>query len=386
MSNLPMKRMLLAIFSALFLSASAQITVTSASFPASGDTLKFVTDISPSASLNAASAPGGNQLWDFSSLQNSQTDEIVYQPASAGVYSMSFPSADLVLIGQTGETYYNVTNTKFEVLGFAGSDPAGFGLNVLAKFAPAFSERTSPLNFFDVSQQQTNLSLPFSTAALPDSLFGGALALVDSIRVRTTTSRLGVVDGWGNCKIPSGQYPVLRLKRTDYTTTALDVKVPFLGWVDLATLSGGAGGGLGGFIGTDTTITYRFYNNVEKEEIAVATMSNDLSTVETVRFKDNETTAAPEPFGTPNGAGIQAYPNPAVEYVRFDCSNLPQDDYTLKIYNIIGKVIWKEQYTMAGTRSIRIELESFKKGTYLYSLVSSKGNIIGTKRLVVLKP
>lgn len=385
MSNLPMKRMLLALFSALFLSASAQITVTSATFPASGDTLKFATDNAPGGSLNAASGPGGNQLWDFSSLQVSQTNEVVYQPASAGVHSIDFPGAELVVIGDAGETYFNVTNTKLEVLGYAGADPTGFGLNVLAKFGPAFSERRSPLNFFDILQQETNLSLPFSTEALPDSLFQNLPFSLDSIRVLTNTNRLEVVDGWGDCKIPGGQYPVLRVKRTDLTTTGLEIKIPFLGWQNVLNFIGN-GSTLGGLIGTDTTITYRFYNNVEKEEIAVATMSNDLSTVDAVRFKNNETTAAPEPFGTPNGAGIQAYPNPAVEYVRFDCSNLPQDDYTLKIYNIIGKVIWKEQYTMVGTKSIRIELESFKKGTYLYSLVSSKGNIIGTKRLVVLKP
>jgi dihydroorotate dehydrogenase len=50
-----------------------------------------------------------------------------------------------------------------------------------------------------------------------------------------------VVDGYGTCQIPGGTYPVLRQKRTDYTTTALDVLVPFLGWVDLSTIIGGGG-------------------------------------------------------------------------------------------------------------------------------------------------
>jgi hypothetical protein len=35
---------------------------------------------------------------------------------------------------------------------------------------------------------------------------------------------------------------------------------------------------------------------------------------------------------------------------------------------------------------VTLELQDFRKGTYLYSLVDSKGNIVGTKRLVVLKP
>ena len=379
--------MLLAVFSALCFSAYSQITVTSATFPIAGDTFHIALDDAPTG-INVATPPGGSQLWDFTGLQVSSTSETVFRPANAGMNSIYFPGADLVVIGQTGETYYNVTNDKVEVLGYAGADPAGLGLNVLAKFSPAVIERKSPLAFFDISQQSTDLSLPFSTAQLPDSLFQGFPA-PDSIRVRLYTQRLNVVDGWGTCQIPGGSYPVLRQKRTDYTTRNLDVYIssPFpLGWIDIAQfIPPGSGGPLTNFLGTDTTVTYRFYSGTEKEEIAVATMNNDLSAVENVQFKNNLTTGTSDE-NSPGSANIQAHPNPAVEWVRFDCSNLPQDKYTLKIFNIVGKVVWKENYSLSGNKSIKLELEAFKKGTYLYSLLDSRGNTIGTKRLVVLKP
>lgn len=374
--------MLLAVFSALCFGATAQITVTSATFPAAGDTLLYLIDDSP-VNLNVATPPGGNQLWDFSTLQIGQAVETAYRPASQGMNSLSFPGAELVIIGQTGETYFNVTANKFEAMGYSGGDPAGLGLNVLAKFNPVVVERSSPLNFFDITSQSTNLSLPFATDQLPDSLFAGAPFTPDSIRVRLNTQRLEVVDGWGTCQIPGGSYPVLRQKRTEYTTTNLDVYLGFLGWVDISQLGGG---GFSDFLGTDTTITYRFISGTEKEEIAVATMSNDLSSVELVRFKNNGISDAPEPGLSPGSANIQAHPNPAVEFVNFNCSNLPRDNYTLKIYNIVGKVIWKGDYALSGNRVIYLELDDFKKGTYLYSLSDGKGNIIGTKRLVVLKP
>lgn len=381
-----MRRMLLALFTALCFSSSAQITITAATFPAVGDTFKIAFDMNPPTSINPATAPGGNQLWDFTGLDVSQTDEIIYQSADAGVNSMSFPGGDLAVIGANGETFYNITNTQFQTLGYAGADPANLGIQVMAKFSPAIIERRAPLNFFDFNAQTANLNLPFSTDQLPPALLAGLPIQPDSIRVRISTNRLEVVDGWGICQIPGGSYPVLRQKRTDYTTTGLDVKVPFLGWIDLSTLIGsGGGGGLGNFIGTDTTLTYRFYSGTEKQEIAVATMSNDLSTVESVRYLNNETVAAPE-VDAPGAANIQAFPNPAVERVRFDCTNLPAEEYTLKIFNIIGKVVWKQNYVITGNRSVILELEDFRKGTYLYSLIDSKGNIIGTKRLVVLKP
>ncbi len=377
--------MLLAVFSIFCLSTYAQITVTSATFPVAGDTLKFAVDNSPFG-LSVATPPGGSQLWDFTALEASQVSETVYRPASAGSNVSNFPGADLVIIGQAGETYFNVTNNAFEALGYAGDDPAGFNLDVVAKFSPPVAERKSPLQFFDISQQTTDLSLPFSTEDLPDDIFQGAPFTPDSIRVRINNQRLDVVDGWGTCQIPGGTYPVLRQKRTEYTTTNLDVYIssPFpLGWVDISQF----GGNLSDFVGTDTTITYRFVSGTEKEEIAVATMSNDLSEVEAVRFKNNGLVVdVDDPGVSPGSANIQAHPNPAVESVRFKCTNLRQDQYTLKIFNIVGKVVWKNTYYINGAFDITLDLEDFKKGTYLYSLADSKGNIIGTKRLVVLKP
>lgn len=380
-----MRRMLLAFFSALCISSSAQITITAATFPVAGDTFKIAYDMNPN-NIQAATPPGGNQLWDFTGLQTTQSDVLIYRPASAGVHSMSFPGTELTTITPNAETYYNITNTQFQITGYAGLAPANLGIQVLANYSPSIIERRAPLNFFDVNTQNSALTLPFSTEQLPDTLFSGIPFVPDSFRIRLNTNRLDVVDAWGICQIPGGSYPVLRLKRTSMTSTGFDVKVPFLGWVDLSTLLGGGGGTpIGNFIGTDTTVTYHFLNGTERQEIAVATMNSDLSQVQSVEFKDNAIVADFEAYA-PGAANIQAFPNPAVERVRFDCTNLPSEEYTLKIFNIIGKVVWKQNYMISGNRSMTLELEDFRKGTYLYSLVDSKGNIVGTKRLVVLKP
>lgn len=384
-----MKRMLLAAFSALCLGASAQITVTNATFPVAGDTLHYATDDIP-VGINPATAPGGNQTWIFTGLQEDNSDEFAYQTAGSGMNSMDYPGADLVIIGAAGESYFNVTANKLELLGFAGGDPTGLGLNINAHFSPAMIERRAPLSFFDIFNQTANLRLTFPTDQPPlDSIFSGLPVNIDSLRVSVQTIRQEVVDGWGNCQIPGGNYPVLREKRTDYATTGLElyvVLIPGFGnWVDASAFIPTGGGGLGSLIGTDTTVTYHFISGTEKEDIAIATMSPDLSEVVSMQYKKNETTAAPE-LNAPGGAGISAFPNPAIDWVRFDYTNLPKDEYTLKIFNIIGKVVWKANYHLVGTHYFRVELDNFKKGTYLYSLTDKKGTVIGTKRLVVLKP
>ncbi|MBC7773959.1 MAG: T9SS type A sorting domain-containing protein [Phycisphaerae bacterium] len=381
-----MKRMLLApVLSALCTLATAQITITNATFPAAGDSLVYCVDNAP-LGLTPFTTPGIAQTWDFSTLQKEDTLSVVYSPAALGIHAADYPGADLVILGQAGETYFNVTNTKFEALGYAGADPAGLGLNVVTKFSPPVYERYAPMNFFDIKSQSSFIGVAFSTDQPPlDSIFANLPVNVDSLRVRINTERLQVVDAWGTVAIPGGSYPVLREKRTDYTTTGMDLYVVIFGfgtWVDAGTVLGG-GGGLG--LGTDTTVTYHFFSDTEKEEIAMATMSNDLSTVESIRFKNNATVPTIEPVSAFTG-GIQAFPNPAVEWVRFDCVNLTPGDYTLKIFNIIGKCVWKKNYTLSGTTSFRVELDDFKKGTYIYSLVDKQGNSVGTKRLVVLKP
>ncbi|MCA0238558.1 MAG: T9SS type A sorting domain-containing protein [Bacteroidetes bacterium] len=381
-----MRRMLLALFSALCISSSAQITITASTFPVAGDTFRIAIDMNPT-NIQAITPPGGNQLWDFSSLQIDQTNEVIYQPASAGVHSMSFPGAELVTITPNAESYLNVTSTQFQSLGYAGVAANSFGIQVLAKYSPPITERKVPLNFFDLNPQEFNLTLPFSSDVLPDTLLSFLPIVPDSFRIRLTTNRTELTDGWGNCQIPGGNYEVLRIKRTDYISSGMDVKVPFLGWLDLSGLIGGGGGGtpIGNFIGTDTIVSYHFLSGTEHQEIAAVTLSNDQSSVQSVQFKNNAIVANNE-VDAPGAANIQAFPNPAVERVRFDCTNLPSEEYTLKIFNIIGKVVWKQNYAISGNRSMTLELEDFRKGTYLYSLVDSKGNIIGTKRLVVLKP
>lgn len=378
--------MLLAVFSALCVHASAQITVTAATFPAVGDTFRYALDLNVEGD-GYITPPGGSQVWNFTDLNREQTLETVYRDPKTGTQSASFPGAELLVVNAGGESYYNVTNNRVELLGYSGGDPANLGVNVLANFGPPIVERRSPMMFFDINQQTSDLTLPFSTDALPDTLIANipGAQFIDSIRVRINFQRLEVVDGWGTLQIPGMLMPepVLREKRTEYTTTNLDVH-SFLGWIPIPTTGGS--GGLLNFLGTDTTVSYRYYSNVHKEELAVVTLNNEQSAPERVRFKNiGNLTSLPEE-DAPGAAGVQAFPNPAIQWVRFDCTNLPADEYTLKIFNIVGKVVWKNTYTISGNRSIRVDLDDFKKGTYLYSLVDQNGVIIGTKRLVVVKP
>lgn len=359
----------------------AQISVTDATFPVLGDTLRLATDHSP-VGINALTPPGGNQAWDFSSLQADLTHEFVYKAASEGSASSSFPGADLfVTFDNDTEAYFNVTTNNFERLATLGPDPAGIGLTLLNVFNPPITERKAPLAFFDISQQSTGMLLPLHPAAFPTVFIQNLPVTVDSLRFRVAWSMLEVVDAWGTLTIPNGNFDVLRAKHTEYRESRLDAKVPPLGWLDITDIA--LNTGLAPGLGVDTTVTYHFYNNVAKEPIAVVTLDNGQSQAIQVVYKNVEVTTSVGDKPTPNDPVIWAYPNPATDYVCFECFNLPADTYALRLFDVTGRAVWSNTNLLPRNRSIRVELEHLEKGIYFYRLEDLKGRIVGANRLVV---
>ena len=379
-----MKSIILTVLSLLFVFViQAQITITDAYFPHAGDTLKTAFDGMPSGIV--INPPGGtiDQNWNFNSVQG-MSRQTIYRPASEGEASAEYPTADLfVPIDPVGETYYKITASTFELIGYQGLDPANLGISLLVHLDPTLIERTAPLNFIDFGVSHSAIIIPFSADVIPGDILDNLPIQPDSIRLRITIDRSNIVDGWGKLTIPGDTYDVLREKQIEEQETLLDVKFgtgPLSQWIPDIEIPGLD------FLGKDTITTYTFYNDAEKEAIAIVTVDNQNNDIiNTVEYKDNgiQTNIRYVNTGRPD---LIAYPNPAINDVRIDFFNLPTSDYTLKIYNILGIVVWEKKYSISGNRNEKISLTDLRKGTYLYSLVSDSGKIISTKRLMIMRP
>ena len=146
-----MKRKLLLLSCSCYLltALSAQITITNAYFPSAGDTLRTAVDALPSG-IDMLST-GGENMWDFTDLAGVMQQQVAIRPASDGEFFNEFPNAELVTGSanqSTGELYYNVTNSAYEVMGYVGPDPANFGLNIVAKLQPFCYRATSTYELF----------------------------------------------------------------------------------------------------------------------------------------------------------------------------------------------------------------------------------------------
>lgn len=362
----------------------AQITVTSATFPVAGDTLWFAIDNSPGTI--GSLTPPGPQDWDFTGLTKESTYNTVYRPANGGTVSAQLPDAELFAAGPFGtETYYNVTGTKFEQLAYYGIVPYDLVANNIFDYAPPLTERWAPLNFFDINASASGfleLFLPsdFSPVLILQLAAQTNNAQIDSMRYRVAISETAAVDAYGKLSIPSGTFDVLREKRTKYTETRIDCKIPPLGWLDLTDqcIQAGFFG-----LGVDTTYAYHFFNDVAKEPIAVVTLDNNQAFATQIVFKN---TAPPiiNSVGDKSRAvpTVSISPNPASDEVVFELKNLLPGSYRMAIFDETGRVVFEKIAQLNTQQTEQIGLSQHGPGVYFFNLFDENGRMLCGEKLV----
>jgi hypothetical protein len=351
-------------------------------FPAPGDTLFSVFDQAPEGV--AITPPGGAQTWDFSGLQNDFTRLREVKAASEGALFAQFPGTEVLFPqGVNAEGYYNVADDRYELVGYAGQDPLGQGLEVVARFSPPYVERWAPLQFFDIRSTSSSLLFTVATDDIPGGIFDNLPVSPDSIRVRVAIQRTDVVDGWGNVTIPGNHtYEALREKRTEYRNVRLDAKVNPLPWFDITDLA------LQNLpiegLGQDTIVRYHFWAKDVKEAVAVITAETDGQTIVDVEYKgDPLLSSAPDP-APPAPGRLALAPNPASGQTWASLTGLAPDFYTLQLIALDGRVM--RQYLYAATQNTqaeRLSLEGLTPGLYLCRLLDAAGKAISVEKLVV---
>ncbi|MCB0532365.1 MAG: hypothetical protein H6574_06915 [Lewinellaceae bacterium] len=276
--------------------ASAQIVINNPVFPVVGDTLHYIFGNQAGAINQIFTPPGGPQAWDLSGLQPSQSwNQIMKNPAT-GSASGSFPGASIVFnpLSSNDQVYLQVTGSQVLDMGYYGLDPIGLGLTLLFDRIPDLEQSWAPMDFFAFMphQSSSNVLTAFDAPIAPPILLN-LVPTADSFRIRITQQRISSIDAFGTLAIPGGTFDVLRKKQTEYRSTAVDVKVAPLGWIDISTIGGQPLLPLG----TDTITTFHFLNDVSKEAIAICTLNTAQNTVTNVQYK---MTSIPPPNAGPD--------------------------------------------------------------------------------------
>lgn len=360
----------------------SQVTINNSVIPMRGDSLERMQDNQPVGI--SIGIPGAGQIWDFSSLQGPFITTTIVRRPEEGVNFLSFPQADVLIKEGNVESYYQSSQTDYSLLGVAAPLAQLQLNNVAGKYTPPLPVISTPINYQASYSQNSNLRIAFSTMSLPAELINQLPLQPDSMRLNQANIVSSVADAWGKLKLPIGEFDVLRVRRQVNITSRVEALLPLIGWLDVTTILEPM---IGDFLEDQEIVTYEYYANNVKGPVAIVTMDQDnaneinnvsffagkLST--SVRYRDN------------GRADAYAYPNPSMGYLRIQMVNMPEDSYTIYVYNILGKEIYRKNNIKAsGSKIIELGLYDQPKGTYLFSIKNSRGQNLMSKRFILIKP
>jgi hypothetical protein len=192
------------------LSTNAQITIDSADLGSIGDQLIIATDTSVSGKT-ISPASNVTQIFDYTSLSVSSTGNIDFL-APAGIPGASnFPNSNIAIF--TGNQYiYGIkSNTDFNIDGLYGN-LFGAGVVGALDFDPNRLLMPFPLDYSD-----TYLSGSLTDTIVEDTITG----IFDSLRLKSNTQIVSLVDAFGTLNLPTISESVLRKYDVEVTTDSL---------------------------------------------------------------------------------------------------------------------------------------------------------------------
>jgi hypothetical protein len=378
------KIFLILMTTSLCISASAQLTLTAATyFPNAGDTLRMLTASANTITNIVMTAPSATQqTWNYTFLRSPTripTTQTFLNATTDTAAQSAFPGVDLITqqgMGGTQTACYNKTLTRFELMGFKGFRLQALNMNLNPTFSPFVPERRAPL-IYNTGNNNLRYSflIEFPASMLPDSLLAALPIRPDSLRVNFATIRTDRVDAWGTMQIPGGTFDVLRERRFTIDETRLEMKVNLLRmWIDITPIlfSGVAQGNPS----RDTTVSYYFWSNTAKEPIVVANMNPTLDSAKSVQYKYFPVS----PIENVSAANdkIKIYPNPA--YSEFYLEILEQGTYVVTLTDALGRVVSTQ--TIENTGINIVPISNLQSGIYWVMVQKSTGERLISKSFV----
>lgn len=357
-----------------------QITLSNGSFPYINDTLVTATDNMPSISFDSNQT--GEQVWDFQDLVAPFSTELIFDDPVNSTAAEDFPGANVFVatIGDV-ENYYQVTGSEILNLGYYGDDPLGLGFNAVVKYSPPVVERRAPMTYGDSFTSESNALIPFSAEDIPFGILDSLPISPDSFRVSINRVVEDIVDGYGSVNLAIGSFSVLKVRKVQLVTVKLEAKVPFFNWQDITDIVG-----LGDVLGSSEVVSHHFFTNTAKEALVELFMNPDNpDEVQSVSFKSGGVIAALDPMSW-SLPSAYVYPNPVYFDAKFEFLNIPEGEYELAIYNIIGNKVLGQELVISGNKSMKLDVSDLSQGTYLYSLETKDRQRLFTKKMTVIKP
>jgi hypothetical protein len=361
-----MKNTFLAISILLGVATHAQITLTSANFVQAGDTIFYGID-STKMSSNLASTNGTNKVWDYSSVGRQRVSESLFLspanspiPAPANITHVLVEDANL-----QGIVFMNVNSTGIQTI-IPNPIPIGGGDPFLY-----LNSITFPLSYLSRTRDTA-----ISRAVVPASLI--QVPVFDSVRI-TLSIKLDVLcDGWGTLKTPNGEFNTLRLRRSSITDFSFEGGLPNplmpsrMIWTEIPLSS------LPITVpNNQLDVRYIWLSENSKYFLAEARMVVDTPDQQKeFRYQTPRPVSSGLLNSLSNKIQTTAFPNPANEVLNIEAMLAAQQNYTVTLTDITGKVL--NSFNIVGNHQTKITLPTanLRNGLYFVRVAGSDGQAI----------
>lgn len=326
--------------------------------------------------------PSTNGYWDFGFLKTYYAITEKFEKASTGSMTKSFPGASLVWKKNNNEEeYLFIKDGALYSLGKSVELPFSKNKRNILRYEPARRIFQTGLKKGEeienrytmhvvMARKDINLKLNFIPAQF------------DSIWLELSYTEKGEHLGEGNVSLGGNSSQVVKMEYSILQNYRVKGRRPHGRWEAYDKLFGNS-------LPADLSSYLRLqqYNRVDFLSpdyvglmISYEYMNNSITRVD-YQNRDVESQVAQLQY---NDFGIVAHPNPSYGPVLIDLFNYPFDDYTLEVFNIVGKRVFVRSFTSKDGRMLRVDLSALKRGTYLYSIFDGNKRKMVTKRVSLI--
>ncbi|MEO5645128.1 MAG: T9SS type A sorting domain-containing protein [Bacteroidia bacterium] len=330
-----MRKTLLAVFSAIALTASAQVTL---SFPVHGWIPGDVQNTNSADTVGVNPGPGGTgQTWNFSSLVIGAAASTPIVTPSSTPYGSSFPTATCAVSNPSGVYYYK-SNAS--------------GLSVVGLGTPSYIMQYSDIDELMVYPfAYGNSNMETHTASYTISSFTGT-------RGGYTNA---TADGSGTLILPSGSYNVIRVRNDQEDRDSL---------------------GASGFITNSTT--YSYYSATQKFPLLQIIFLTINSSSGPQNFKSVNVNSAVVGIAEENQlSAFNCFPNPASEQLNIVAELTQANTVQAELTDLTGRIVLSEQYGEQGAGTFTRTLDVANLPAGLYTLRVLSGTSVSQRKISI---
>lgn len=325
---------------------------------------------------NFISTSSDKNTWNFTSLKAPVVHAFAYKSKNKGKYGHLFSEANIVLVDPWGlEKYYKRDQNAYYLIAEVFSAKSKSTQPIVKVFDKPILVRSGQQSSNPLKSQNGNWSITLEKYELEE----WGINTKNAIRIKGKEERTESMEASGVLYLPdlvanarmkklkvSNDYIVEEQVGTEWTSRDKSIVRPLRHLFP-------------------SFQEYYIFEDKDSDDILLFLSLNEKGQPSNILFKSKEIDNV-RLFNSLSTNQFILHPSTTFGDVRLDFISFSSGKYQLEIYNIIGKKLWSQWYTINGDKTLKEDLSFLPKGTYQYALLDEGHNRLVSRRLAIIKP